>query len=177
MSYCFNCGNEIKESIKFCPACGTKVILPKKEEKEATECEKMQENVATTELVATEEKTENNEENTEKTTQDEVFSKEKVSLKKSIQSMVFGALSADFAICTAIPFIFWMLLIPCLIFRSISKKKYNEYIAEGGESNGFMKASHAMRRGAGIALIPCLIFSVLYTVVIIALIIEANYHV
>ncbi len=173
MIYCFNCGKEAPDSSKFCPSCGTKLILKENNEKLDTECQKSQENLDNMECCAMEQSQDEVQENVEKTTQDEVFleEKKKPGLKKSILSMIFGALSADFAICTFMPLIFFMFLIPCLIFRSISKKRYDEYIAEGGESNGFMKASHAMRRGAGIVLIPALIFSIFYTLIFVLLII------
>ena len=35
--YCKNCGKEIKETAKFCPACGYKVSEEQKEQKEQDE--------------------------------------------------------------------------------------------------------------------------------------------
>lgn len=179
MKYCFNCGNEVSEGTKFCSFCGTKLIIKEQEEKTAKDVLENEENKENTGAQTEEASNIIEQENSEKTTRDEVFfeEKKKPSLKNSILSMVFGAIGADFAICTFIPFVFWMFLIPALIFKSISKKKYDEYIAEGGESNGFMKASHALRKATNIALIPCLIISAIYTIVIIALIVEANLHI
>ena len=169
MSYCFNCGSVTDENKKFCTECGIKLIFPKKEEKIDEGVSEIEETYASEAEI-----TENEEcliceetalENCEKTTQDQVFLEEKkeINYKKSILAMVFSALHLEFAATCIIPFFFILGLIPSLIFRRIGKKNYNEFIAEGGESNGFMKASHALRRGGLIVLICSLILGIIYT--------------
>lgn len=67
--------------------------------------------------------------------------KQKYSKKYSILSMVFGAVSIEFALLAFYPILGLIFMLPCfIVFVSLSRSFKNKHFGAGYPSNGFVKA-------------------------------------
>lgn len=133
--YCKSCFATLEDDAKFCTACGAPVVNDEPEVKE----EAPRYTDADIERILAQKEAEFQ---AQQEAQKSYYNDEPdpdVSKKNSVMSMIFGILSAEFAVSAIATYVGFIFMILALVFSSMAKKKANLYIAEAGAPNGMCK--------------------------------------